>query len=93
MYFRNLPFRVIVPICYLMRLNVVFFGLIRQQKKNCGKKIHSRILFLGFEYFNAIYFSDLSIFAIFAPVILTVTIMAEYIHRNIDSELIAWKED
>lgn len=30
MYFRNLPFRVIVPICYLMRLNVVFFGLIRQ---------------------------------------------------------------
>ena len=33
MYFRNLPFRVIVPICYLMRLNVVFFGLIRQQKK------------------------------------------------------------
>lgn len=32
MYFRNLPFRVIVPICYLMRLNVVFFGLIRQQK-------------------------------------------------------------
>ena len=61
MYFRNLPFRVIVPICYLMRLNVVFFGLIRQQKKNCGKKIHSRILFLGFEYFNADYFSDLSI--------------------------------
>ena len=60
MYFRNLPFRVIVPICYLMRLNVVFFGLIRQQK-NCGKKIHSRILFLGFEYFNADYFSDLSI--------------------------------
>ena len=60
MYFRNLPFRVIVPICYLMRLNVVFFGLIRQQK-NCGKKIHSRILFLGFEYFIADYFSDLSI--------------------------------
>ena len=51
------------------------------------------VLFLGFEYFNAIYFSDLSIFAIFAPVIQTVTIMVEYIHRNIDSELIAWKED
>ena len=49
--------------------------------------------FLGFEYFNAIYFSDLSIFAIFAPVTQTVTIMTEYIHRNIDSELIAWKED
>ena len=36
-----------------------------------------------------IYFSDLSIFVIFAPVIQTVTIMAEYIHRNIDSELSA----
>ena len=35
----------------------------------------------------------MSIFAIFAPVIQTVTIMTEYIHRNIDSELIAWKED
>ena len=45
-----------------------------------------RDLFLGFEYFNAIYFSDLSIFAIFAPVIQIVTIMTEYIHRNIDSE-------
>ena len=42
---------------------------------------------------NAYYFSDLSIFAIFAPVIQRVTIMTEYIHRNIDSELIAWKED
>ena len=51
------------------------------------------ILFLGFEYFNAIYFSDLSIFVIFASVIQIVTIMAEYIHRNVDSELIAWKED
>ena len=30
--------------------------------KNFGTKIGSRILFLGFEYFNAIYFSDLSIF-------------------------------
>ena len=52
-----------------------------------------RRLFLGFEYFSAIYFSDLSIFTIFAPVIQRVTIMTEYIHRNIDSELIAWKED
>ena len=60
MYIRNLPFRVIVPICYLMRLNVVFSGLF-DSKKNCGKKIHSRILFLGFEYFIANYFSDLSI--------------------------------
>lgn len=60
---------------------------------NFGTKIDSRILFLGFEYFNAIYFSDLSIFTTFAPVIQRVTIMTEYIHRNIDSELIAWKED
>ena len=52
-----------------------------------------RRLFLGFEYFSAIYFPDLSIFTIFAPVIQRVTIMTEYIHRNIDSELIAWKED
>ena len=50
MYFRNLPFRVIVPICYLMRLNVVFFGLIRQQKKTVGKR-----------FIHAYYFSDLSI--------------------------------
>lgn len=28
---------------------------------NCGTKIYSRILFLGFEYFIADYFSDLSI--------------------------------
>ena len=61
MYFRNLPFRVIVPICYLMRLNVVFSGLFDSKKKKLWKKIHSRILFLGFEYFNADYFSDLSI--------------------------------
>lgn len=40
-----------------------------------------------------IYFSDLSILIIFASVIQTVTIMAEYIQRNIDSELSAWKED
>lgn len=33
MYFRNLPFRVIVPICYLMRLNVVFSGLFDSKKK------------------------------------------------------------
>lgn len=51
------------------------------------------ILFLGFEYFNVDYFSDLSILTTFAPVIQRVTIMTEYIHRNIDSELIAWKED
>ena len=47
------------------------------------------LLFLGFGYFSANYFSDLSIFATFAPVIQTVTIMAEYIQRNIDSELTA----
>lgn len=60
MYIRNLPFRVIVPVCYQMRLNVVFSGLF-DSKKNYGKKIYSRILFLGFEYFIADYFSDLSI--------------------------------
>ena len=43
--------------------------------KNFGTKIDSRILFLGFEYFSAIYFSDLSIFTIFAPVIQRVTMM------------------
>lgn len=34
--------------------------------KNFVTKIDSRILFLGFEYFNAIYFSDLSIFTLYA---------------------------
>lgn len=33
MYIRNLPFRVIVPVCYQMRLNVVFSGL-SDNKKN-----------------------------------------------------------
>ena len=33
MYFRNLPFRVIVPVCYLMRLNVVISGLFDSKKK------------------------------------------------------------
>lgn len=33
MYIRNLPFRVIVPICYQMRLNVVFSGLSDNKKK------------------------------------------------------------
>ena len=49
MYFRNLPFRVIVPICYLMRLNVVFSGLF-DSKKTVGKR-----------FIHAYYFSDLSI--------------------------------
>ena len=44
MYIRNLPFRVIVPICYLMRLNVVFFGLIRQQKKLWEKDSFTHII-------------------------------------------------
>ena len=34
MYIRNLPFRVIVPICYLMRLNVVFSGLSDSKKQS-----------------------------------------------------------
>ena len=33
MYIRNLPFRVIVPVCYQMRLNVVFSGLSDNKKK------------------------------------------------------------
>ena len=33
MYIRNLPFRVIVPVCYRMCLNVVFSGL-SDNKKN-----------------------------------------------------------
>lgn len=34
MYIRNLPFRVIVPICYLMRLNVIFSGLFDSKKQS-----------------------------------------------------------
>lgn len=33
MYIRNLHFRVIVPVCYQMRLNVVFSGLFDSKKK------------------------------------------------------------
>lgn len=36
MYIRNLPFRVIEPICYQMRLNVVFSGLFDNKKKTIG---------------------------------------------------------
>lgn len=32
MYIRNLPFRVIVPVCCQMRLNVVFSGLFDNKK-------------------------------------------------------------
>ena len=32
MYIRNLPFRVIVPICYQLRLNVDFSGLFDNKK-------------------------------------------------------------
>ena len=34
MYIRNLPFRVIVPVCYQMCLNVVFSGLSDNKKTN-----------------------------------------------------------
>lgn len=34
MYIRNLHFRVIVPVCYQMRLNVVFSGLFDSKKNN-----------------------------------------------------------
>ncbi len=57
------------------------------------KTFFATSLFLGFEYFNANYFSDLNIYVIFAAVIQQIMIMAEYIARNIDSELTAWKED
>ena len=33
MYIRNLPFPATVPICYQMRLNVVFSGLSDNKKK------------------------------------------------------------
>lgn len=33
MYIRNLPFSAIVPVCYQMRLNVVFSGLSDNKKK------------------------------------------------------------
>lgn len=36
MYIRNLPFRVIVPVCYQMRLNVIFSGLFDSKKKTIG---------------------------------------------------------
>ena len=52
------------------------FRTFKPCKKNFGTKIDSRILFLGFEYFSAIYFSDLSIFTIFAPVIQRVTMIS-----------------
>mgnify|MGYP000352792202 CR=1 FL=1 len=34
MYIRNLPFRVIVPVCYQMRLNVVFRAYSTIKKTN-----------------------------------------------------------
>lgn len=34
MYIRNLPFRGIVPVCYQMRLNVVFSGLSDNKKQS-----------------------------------------------------------
>lgn len=34
MYIRNLPFPATVPICYQMRLNVVFSGLFDNKKTN-----------------------------------------------------------
>lgn len=36
MYIRNLPFRVIVPICCQKRLNVGFSGLSDNKKKTIG---------------------------------------------------------
>ena len=36
MYFRNLPFRVIVPVCWQTCLNVVFSGLFDNKKKTIG---------------------------------------------------------
>ena len=41
------------------------FRTFKPCKKNFGTKIDSRILFLGFEYFTADYFSDLSVLARF----------------------------
>lgn len=38
MYIRNLSFRVIVPICYQMCLNVVFSGLFDSKKIGMGNQ-------------------------------------------------------
>lgn len=44
MYIRNLPFRVIVPICYQMRLNVVFSCLFDNKKNNRLEKSETELI-------------------------------------------------
>ena len=44
MHIRNLPFRVIVPVCYQMRLNVVFSGLFDNKKNNRLEKSETELI-------------------------------------------------
>lgn len=55
MYIRNLPFRVIVPICYLMRLNVVFSGLFDSKKQSLATLLLQGIRHLSTLYVNILY--------------------------------------
>ena len=49
MYIRNLPFRVIVPVCYQMRLNVVFSGLSDNKKQSLAT-----LLLQGIRHFSTL---------------------------------------
>ena len=60
----------------------------KSTKKNIPQKI-----FVGFRHFNVNYLSDFDIYIIFATDNQTIKKMQEYISRNIDKELIAWKDD
>ena len=56
MYIRNLPFRVIVPVCYQMRLNVVFSGLSDNKKQSLAtlllQGIHHLLALMVIHYIN-----------------------------------------
>lgn len=49
MYIRNLPFRVIVPVCYQMCLNVVFSGLFDNKKQSLAT-----LLLQGIRHFSTL---------------------------------------
>ena len=51
MHIRNLPFRVIVPVCYQMCLNVVFSGLSDNTKK---KQSLATLLLQGIRHFSTL---------------------------------------
>lgn len=44
MYIRNIPFRVIVPVCYQMCLNVFFPGLFDNKKNNRLEKSETELI-------------------------------------------------